>query len=131
MDYEYERADTAAVFMFCGSARGWRLATGRKRRTNTGWAHELADLREGRCAGCKRVTLVPDNLNTHEGGALGGVRAGAGESAGASDRLPLPEMLWKTFQVAEGIVVAVKLAAFPHPVHRAIDRARDKTPDPR
>ena len=68
VDYEYERAGTAAVFLFCEPLRGWREATARERRTKTDWA--LAALPEGRYAGCERVTLVLDNLNTHTKGAF-------------------------------------------------------------
>ena len=64
VDYEYERAGTAAVFMFCEPLGGWREATARERRTKTDWALEVAALLEGRYAGCEKVTLVLDNLNT-------------------------------------------------------------------
>lgn len=45
-------------------------ATARERRVHPGWAAEVAALLEGRYAGCERVTLVLDNLNTHPPGAL-------------------------------------------------------------
>ena len=70
VDYEYERAGTAAVFMFCEPLAGWRGATARERRTKVDWAHEVAALAEGRYAGCDRITLVLDNLNTHTKGAF-------------------------------------------------------------
>ncbi|MDE0625539.1 MAG: IS630 family transposase [Bryobacterales bacterium] len=69
-DYEYERAGMAAVFMFCEPLSGWRQATAREPRTKTDWAHEVADLLEGRYADCGKVTLVLDNLNTHTKGAF-------------------------------------------------------------
>ena len=34
IDYEYERAGTASIFMFCEALSAWRQATARKRRTN-------------------------------------------------------------------------------------------------
>ena len=68
VDYEYGRAGTPAVFLFCEPLRGWREATTRKRRTKTDWALEVAALLEGRYAGCEKVTLVLDNLNTHTRG---------------------------------------------------------------
>ena len=68
VDYEYERAGTAAVFLFCEPLQGWRQATARERRTKTDWALEVAALLEGRYAGCEKVTLVLDNLNTHTKG---------------------------------------------------------------
>ena len=70
VDYEYERAGTAAVFMFCEPVRRWRGATPRQRRTKTDWALDVAALLEGRYAGCEKVTLVLDNLNTHTKGAF-------------------------------------------------------------
>ena len=42
----------------------------RKRRTKTDWVLEVAALLEGRYAGCEKVTLVLDNLNTHTKGAF-------------------------------------------------------------
>ena len=70
VDYEYERAGTAAVFMFCEPLGGWRETTARERRTKTDWAQEVAALLAGRYAGCEQVTLVLDNLNTHTKGAF-------------------------------------------------------------
>ena len=51
VDYEYERAGTASVFMFCEPLSGWRQATARSRRTKSDWAEEVAGLLEGRYAG--------------------------------------------------------------------------------
>ena len=65
VDYEYERAGTASVFLFSEPLAGWRQATARARRTKADWAVEVAGLLEGRYADCPRVTLVCDNLNTH------------------------------------------------------------------
>lgn len=70
VDYEYERAGTACVFMFCEPLVGWRQATVRERRTKTDWATEVALLMEGRYADCDRVILTSDNLNTHTIGAF-------------------------------------------------------------
>ena len=70
VDYEYERAGTAAVFLFCEPLSGWREAHARERRTKADWALEVAGLMEGRYAGCEKVTLVLDNLNTHTMGAF-------------------------------------------------------------
>ena len=70
VDYEYERAGTACVFLFCEPLSGWREATARQRRTKTDWAREAASLLEGRYADCEQMTLVLDNLNTHTMGAF-------------------------------------------------------------
>lgn len=70
VDYEYERAGTASIFMFTEPLAGWREATARKRRTKTDWAIEVARLLEGRYADCLKVVLTCDNLNTHTRGAF-------------------------------------------------------------
>ena len=70
VDYEYERAGTASVFLFSEPLAGWRQATARARRTKADWAVEVAGLLEGRYAACTTITLVCDNLNTHTKGAF-------------------------------------------------------------
>ena len=70
VDYEYERNGTASIFMFTEPLSGFRQATARARRTKPDWAIEVAQLLEGRYAGCPKVTLVCDNLNTHTKGAF-------------------------------------------------------------
>ena len=70
VDYEYERAGTASIFMFTEPLAGWRDVTVRERRTKVDWAIEVARLLEGRYADCEIVTLVCDNLNTHTKGAF-------------------------------------------------------------
>ena len=70
VDYEYERAGTAAVFLFSEPLAGWRQATARARRTKADWALEVAGLLEGRYAECPKIALVSDNLNTHTKGAF-------------------------------------------------------------
>jgi len=70
VDYEYERAGTASIFMFCEALAGWRQVTVRDQRTKVDWAHEVADLMENRFRNARKVTLVCDNLNTHTKGAI-------------------------------------------------------------
>jgi hypothetical protein len=70
VDYEYERAGTASIFLFTEPLSGWREATARASKTKTDWALEMARLLEGRYAKCERVTLVCDNRNTHSKGAF-------------------------------------------------------------
>jgi len=70
VDYEYERAGTASIFMFNEPLAGWRQATARDQRTKTDWAQEVAALLDGRYADCDQITLVCDNLNTHTKGAF-------------------------------------------------------------
>lgn len=70
VDYEYERAGTASIFMFTEPLAGWRQATARSTKTKIDWALEVAALLEGRYASCREVILVCDNLNTHTKGAF-------------------------------------------------------------
>lgn len=70
VDYEYERAGTATIFMFTEPLAGWRDVQVRTSKTKADWAWEMAGLLEGRYADCPRVVLVCDNLNTHTKGAF-------------------------------------------------------------
>jgi hypothetical protein len=70
VDYEYERAGTANIFMFTEPLAGWREVSVRETKTKVDWAVEMAALLEGRYAGCERIILVCDNLNTHTRGAF-------------------------------------------------------------
>ena len=70
VDYEYERAGTASLFMFTEPLSGWRDVNARPQRTKVDWAIEMADLLDGRYADVKKVFLVCDNLNTHTKGAF-------------------------------------------------------------
>jgi hypothetical protein len=70
VDYEYERAGTASIFMFCEPLSGWRQVSVRTRRTKVDWAQEVEDLLRTRYALVEKVLLVSDNLNTHTKGAF-------------------------------------------------------------
>lgn len=70
VDYEYERAGTANIFMFTEPLAGWREVAVRETKTKLDWAVEMARLLEGRYASYERVILVCDNLNTHTKGAF-------------------------------------------------------------
>jgi len=70
VDYEYERAGTASIFMFTEPLSGFRQATARLQRTKVDWALEVAQLLDNRYAECEQITLVCDNLNTHTKGAF-------------------------------------------------------------
>ena len=70
VDYEYERAGTANIFMFTEPLAGWREVAVRKTKTTIDWAIEIGRLMEGRYAACDKVILVSDNLNTYTKGAF-------------------------------------------------------------
>lgn len=70
VDYEYERAGTASIFMFTEPLSGWRWVSVRERRTKVDWAQEMEQLLRTRYALAVMVRLVCDNLNTHTKGAF-------------------------------------------------------------
>src|ERR1700733_8788169 len=70
VDYEYERAGTASIFMFCEPLAGWRQVSVRERRTKVDWAQEMESLLRTCYQSAKKVIFVCDNLNTHTRGAF-------------------------------------------------------------
>ena len=70
VDYEYERAGTACLFMFTEPLAGWRKISARPRRTKVDWAFEMEELLRTKYAAAEKVILVCDNLNTHTRGAF-------------------------------------------------------------
>jgi len=70
IDYEYERAGMANIFMFTEPLAGWREVSVRQTKTKADWAMEMGRLLEGRYAACEQVIVVCDNLNTHTQGAF-------------------------------------------------------------
>jgi DDE superfamily endonuclease len=70
VDYEYERAGTASIFMFAEPLAGWREVAVRETKTKIDWPIEMASLMQGRFAEAERATVVCDNLNTHTKGAF-------------------------------------------------------------
>lgn len=70
IDYEYERAGVANVFMSAEPLAGWRKVSIRESKTKIDWAEEMAHLLEGRYAECEKAIVVCDNLNTHTKGAF-------------------------------------------------------------
>ncbi|QVL33906.1 hypothetical protein KIH39_08370 [Telmatocola sphagniphila] len=63
IDYEYERAKAASLFVFCEPKSGWRRVTARPRRTKADWANELADLIRTRYAKPPRGPRPPIRNN--------------------------------------------------------------------
>ena len=70
VDYEYERAGTANLFVFSEPLTGWRRVRATPRRPKGDWATEIHTLLTDRYANAAKVILVLDNLNTHTLGAL-------------------------------------------------------------
>lgn len=65
-DHHYERKDVRALFMFFNPIDGWRRVSSRDSRKRQDWAAEVKQLLEVDYPEAKLVTLVCDNLNTHE-----------------------------------------------------------------
>lgn len=65
-DHHYERKDVRALFMFFDPIRGWRRVANRESRKRYDWAEEVRHLLEVDYAKAELVTLVCDNLNTHD-----------------------------------------------------------------
>jgi len=70
IDYEYERAGTASIFLFHEALKGWRAAHVRERRTAVDFALEVAWLLDEVYPDAPTVVLVCDNLNTHTEASL-------------------------------------------------------------
>jgi len=65
-DHHYERQGVRALFMFFDPLRGWRRVSTRESRTRLDWAEEVRQLLEVDYPNAELVTLVSDNLNTHD-----------------------------------------------------------------
>lgn len=68
-DYEYERCGTCNVFMAVEPLAGKRLVRLTERKTKSDWASFLQEIAR-RYRRAEKITLVMDNLNTHEPGSL-------------------------------------------------------------
>ena len=89
MDHEYVREGCCAVWMFVEPLAGWRDVPVTARRTAADWAARVRALvDEPRYAGAERITLVCDNLNTHDFGSLYAA-FDAAEAKRVMDRLEL------------------------------------------
>ncbi len=69
-DYEYERAGVASLFMLFAPLEGWRHVAVRDRRTAIDYAHIMRDLADTHFPDARKITLVQDNLNTHNPASL-------------------------------------------------------------
>lgn len=70
IDYEYERKGTCNLFMMCEPLRGWRHVKVTTRRTRRDWAWCIKDLVDVHYPTARKIVLVEDNLNTHDGASL-------------------------------------------------------------
>ena len=70
VDYEYDRAGVANIFMIAEPLSGWRRVEVREHKTKLDWAEEIRILLEKDFPQAKKIKLVCDNLNTHTMGAF-------------------------------------------------------------
>jgi hypothetical protein len=66
----YVRHSVANLFLACEPLVGWRHVTVTQRRTQTDFAHVIADLVDVRSPDAERIVLVLDNLNIHAPASL-------------------------------------------------------------
>jgi DDE superfamily endonuclease len=69
-DYEYERKGVCNQLMLCEPLRGWRHVKVSQRRTRKDYAHCVRELVQVYYPQSKKIRLVQDNLNTHDGASL-------------------------------------------------------------
>lgn len=69
-DYEYERNGVQNLFMMCEPLAGWRHVAVTQRRTKQDYAQQMKDLVDVHFPDAVWITLVHDQLNTHDPSAL-------------------------------------------------------------
>ena len=70
LDYEYERKGVCHQLLMCEPLRGWRHVQVSERRTRRDYAGCVRDLVDVYYPQAKKIRLVQDNLNTHDGSSL-------------------------------------------------------------
>jgi len=70
VDYEYERKGVCHQLVVCEPLRGWRHVRVSERRTRQDYARCMRELLEVHYPRAKKIRLVQDNLNTHDGASL-------------------------------------------------------------
>ena len=70
VDYEYERKGVCHQLMMCEPLRGWRHVKVSERRTRRDYAECVRELVDVHYPRARRIRLVQDNLNTHDGASL-------------------------------------------------------------
>ena len=69
-DYEYERKGVCHQLVLCEPLTGWRHVRVTERRTRKDYASCLRELADVYFPEAKKIRLVQDNLNTHDGASL-------------------------------------------------------------
>lgn len=69
-DTLYQRNGVATLFLFYEPLRGWRRVTVTEGKTRLDWAHQVKRLLDEDYPHARKVHLIMDNLNTHNGASL-------------------------------------------------------------
>jgi len=69
-DTLYKRNGVAVLFLFFEALRGWRQVNVAEGKTRKDWAWQVKELLDVHYPQAKKVHLVMDNLNTHDGASL-------------------------------------------------------------
>ncbi len=69
-DYEYERKGVCHQLLMCEPLTGWRHVRVTERRTRRDYAECLRELADVHFPEARKIRLVQDNLNTHDGASL-------------------------------------------------------------
>ena len=64
-DYEYERKGVCNIFMMIEPLAGQRIVRITEHRKKKDWAYWIKEIVEGQYKKAKKITIVQDNLNTH------------------------------------------------------------------
>jgi hypothetical protein len=70
VDYEYERKGVCHQLLMCEPLRGWRHVRVSERRARRDYALCVRELVEVHYPRARKIRLVQDNLNTHDGASL-------------------------------------------------------------
>lgn len=68
-EYEYKRCGVCNVFISCEPLAGKRTVKVTERKTKRGWACFIEEI-SGQYESAEKITLVMDNLNTHNAGSF-------------------------------------------------------------
>ena len=69
-DTLYKRNGVAVLFMFFEPLRGWRQVNVAESKTRLDWAQQVKELLDVQYPTARKVHLIMDNLNTHNGASL-------------------------------------------------------------
>lgn len=70
VDYEYERKGVCHQLLMCEPLRGWRHVRVSARRARKDYARCVRELVDVHYPRARKIRLVQDNLNTHDGASL-------------------------------------------------------------